>query len=245
MPEPNPVPGGTPAPAPGDPPAAPVPTFTQADLDRAIGQRLAASKKETADAVAARAAAETKLAEQAARIEALETASMTAAEKTKRDQEKAAKALEDGKAAADRAAAEAKAEAESAKKETASIRIENAFATAMAGLKLAEIPNTPDYERLRAVVHRALVADIEIDHDDTGKITGVRYDGLPKKDLVEATRAWAAANRWAIEAPGGGSGSGPNGRGALGGDGKAPHQMSRDELLRAASEERKTAAAKR
>lgn len=217
-------------------PAAPEKTFTQADIDRLVGQRLSASKNEAAAALARATAAEAKAAEQAARIEALETATLTASEKAKRDQERAAKALEDGKAAADKLAAEKAAEAETARKELAAVRIEHAFVGAMAALKLAARPGTPEHERLRAVVLRALVSDVEHDHDDAGKITGVRYEGLPKKDLAEAVKAWAVANPWAIESAGGGSGSGPNGRGAAGGPGgKAPHEMTKDELARAVS----------
>lgn len=235
MNEPVPAPGG--APAPGDP--APAPTFTQADLNRMIGERTAASKRDAEAAVARATAAEAKAAEQAARIEVLETATLSAGEKAKRDSEKAARSLEEGKAAADRIAAEKTAEAEAARKETAALRIEHATASAMSAIKLAGVPGTPEADNLRRVVLRSLLEDIERDTDETGKITAVRYAGLAKKDLPDAVKAWAAANPWAIESAGGGSGAGGNGRGAGGAGGKAPSEMTKDELAAAAAEEQR------
>lgn len=187
-------------------------TFTQADLDRMIGSRIATEKK-TSDALRAEVeAAKAKLAEfdqVQQRLQALEDEKLSTADKARKDADRAAAALAAKEAALVKERDEWKGKAETAEKrrvESALLReISDALGTAKA-LPSALKHASPTFR-----------AEVEIDTDESGAITAVRYAGTTQKDLVTAAGAWLAANPHFLQHPGGGSGSAkPNGTGAGG-----------------------------
>lgn len=187
-------------------------TFTQADLDRMIGSRIATEKK-TSDALRAEVeAAKAKLAEAEqlqARLQALEDEKLSATEKARKDADRAAAALAAKEAALVKERDEWKGKAEAAEKRRIESVVSREVGDALGAAKA--IPGT-----LKHAIP-AFRSEVEIDTDENGAISAIRFNGTTQKDLPTAAAAWLAANPHFLAHPGGGSGSArPNGTGARG-----------------------------
>lgn len=189
-------------------------TFTQADIDKMIGQRLAAKERDLATARAELEAAKAeaaKAAELATKIEALESATLSGAEKAKRDADRAAKAIENERAALLKERDEYKAKAETAERRRVEANVARSVGDALSGAKA--LPGV-----LKHAIP-AFLSEVEIDKDEDGNPTAIRYAGLTKKDLPDAAAAWLADNQHFLAHAGGGSGGNrANGAGGIAAD---------------------------
>lgn len=200
-------------------------TYTQADIDRMMGQRLASKEKELAAVKAEVESSKAKLAEfdsLTTRLQALEDEKLSAAEKARKDAERAAKAIADREAALAKERDEWRGKAETAERRRVEANVSREVGDALAAAKA-----------LPGVLKHAIPAfrsEVEIDTDEDGRITAVRFDGVARKDLADAAGAWLTANPHFQQHPGGGSGAQkPNGAGL---SGRPLHEVDSQSLIR-------------
>lgn len=212
-----------PEPAGGDPPPPPPPaTFTQAQLDGIIADRL---KKLTAELEPLKAAA-AKTAELEATLakerEERELLGKTEAEKARIAAEKAS-----AKLALDRETAlrETKAEKELRLAAEAKLTDHIKSTHVQSGLLAAKVHGP-------AITHatQLFALEAEIDLDEKSAVTAVRVGGISYATVALAAAEWLKANPHFAAAPAGGTGQRPGG-GQLGG--KPLHEQSVESLFAA------------
>ncbi len=220
----------------GDPPAGggagsndpPPKTFTQADVDSIIGKRVKEATAKFGDYEAMK----TQLAELTglkAKLEELETektmAGKSAEERAAAEAAKAAKRIETERAefttkltAAEKRAADFEAKL---------LKREQTLALS-AGLSAAKVLSSASEAAVRLMLEAS-----KIEFDDEGKVASVTYGGVAHKTAAEAAAAFLKDAPYLAAAPVGGGGGTrpPNGGG--GSNGRALHEQSEDELLRA------------
>jgi hypothetical protein len=195
----------------GAPTPEPAKTFTQADIDKVLGQRLAEERKKFADYddVKARAKAQEEAnAELAKRLEELELKGKSAEEREKIAAEKAAKRLEAerNEITAKMTAAEQRAEA--AEKKYRTKIVDDALG---GGLDKAKVLSSA-----RASAVKLFRDEAKIELDDDGKVVSIEYGGMSHKSVDDAAAAFLKDNDYlaAGDVPRGGGTKSPNGGGS-------------------------------
>ena len=179
--------------------------LTQAQLDAMITDRLKKATAESADAKAKLDEAAKKLAELQAKADELELKGKSAEEKARIAAEKAAAKIEADKLAAFKERDEAKAIAEASQKALRSHIVGAQLSEALVAAKA--LPTSLKH------ASPAFLAEVELDTDETHKITGVRLGGVAHKTLADAATEWLKHNSHFAQVQGGtghrvGSGAG-------------------------------------
>lgn len=218
----------------GDPPPPPPPgddgpKFTQKDVDSIVGKRVdeVVKKKygnydqlvqQVADLSPLKTQVEELLAEKAKQ-------GKTAEEIQRMEADKAARLLQrqQEESTTKLTAAEKRAEAYATK-----LRERDTAAALGQALDAAKVLTSA-----RAQAIRLMAGESTIELDDDGKVTSIVYGGVTHKTVEEAATAFLKTNDFLASAgsPAGGGTKRPNG----GGTGRPLHEMSEDELLRAAN----------
>ena len=167
-------------------PPAPEPKFTQADIDRAVEDRLKKQKAENAELASKYSTLEATLKELQAKADELELKGKSAEDKAKILADKAAEKLEADRKALAKERDEAKAIAEASQKALRSHIVGAQLSEALVAAKA--LPTSLKH------ASPAFLADVEIDTDEGHKITGVRLGGITHKTLTEAAAEWLKSN---------------------------------------------------
>jgi hypothetical protein len=205
-------------------------TFTQADLDRIVGQRIGEATKKFSD------------------YETVKTQAQKAAEyetelaKLREEKEMQGKTAEEqNRIAADRAARAMERErSESATKLTAAEKraeeAENRFRRAVISQNLGSaLDSAKVLTSAREKAIRLMREDAQIELDDDGKIASITYNGIAFKTAAEAAHAFLRDNDFLASAPAssGGGTKPPNAGGNS--SGGSLFDLPQDELLSRAS----------
>jgi membrane protein involved in colicin uptake len=213
--------GGGPAPV-ADPPK----TFTQADLDRITGQRIADERKKFADYETLKERAK-KAEEHEAELtrlrEEAETKGKSADEQARIAAERAARKIDAERAESATKLAAAEQAKEVAEKKLRTKVIEGALGEALDGAKVLS--------SARAKAIKALHDDSKVELDDDGGIASITYGGVAYKTTAEAATAFLKDNDFfkAGGVPPGGNTPRPGGNGA--GPNANLYDLSEDQLL--------------
>ena len=212
---------------------APDKTFTQADLDRIVGQRIGEATKKFADYETVRTQAQ-----KASEYE-------TELTKLREEKEMAGKtADEQNRIAADRAARSMERErADNATKLTAAEKraeeAEGRYKRAVVSQNLGSALDTAKVlTSAREKAIRLMREDAQLDIDEDGKVVSVTYNGIAFKTAAEAAHAFLRDNDFLASAPAssGGGTKPPNAGGNS--SGGSLYDLPQDELLTRASGQR-------
>lgn len=209
--------------------APPEKMFSQADLDRIVGQRIGEATKKFSDFETLKSQA-AKVAEYEAELTKLreekETAGKSAEEVNRIAADRAAKALE-------RERTEATTKLTASEKRAADA--EAKYTTLVVSQNLGQgLDSAKVLPSAREKAIRLMREDAKIEMDDDGKVVGVTYNGIAYKTPAEAAEAFLKDNDFLASAPSvrGGRSTPPNSGGS---GGAALFDLSQDELLSRAS----------
>ena len=195
-------------------------TFTQEDLNKVVGQRLADERKKYADYDSHKEKA-AKLADVEAELAKLREekadAGKTAEERERLAADRAAKQLERERNEITTKLTASEQRAEASENRYRSLIVSNALGS---GLDAAKVLSTARDDAIEALRSRS-----EIEIGDDGKILTVTYGGIAYKTPAEAATAFLKDKDFFAAGPSGGGGGTkpPTGGGGAGSDGRQPN----------------------